>query len=216
MLQEIYREDYRRRKRSREQKSLSQGGIGIIVASSHGTLILTARHVIGSSSLDQRSNSDWYVQGDQISRTIKVEGLDGNGVLTTLSEAAFFKMENEQFDIALIGIEPYGFPVAKIRQYSLERQQQLEVMLLGFEAGKRELSNPYKLGVGTLDAANRFITASRAGHGESGGAWIETKTGYVIAIASYADNQINNQRFVSTAVSSIFDLIKEWIEPTTS
>ena len=171
--------------RDPDDKYKKTQGSGFFIFSGAGlSLILTAAHVIGSSETSQEKNPDWKVENGAIVRKISLLSLDEKGSLilrsTEVSPGPPFP---SGLDVALLQIHQTGYtslPLAK--QYS-DVSGLHDVLLLGFEGDKSELPIPPITGMGQLNTLSTFDTTVYSRPGQSGGPWIDLRSGLVVAVA---------------------------------
>ncbi|MHC4042856.1 S1 family peptidase [Bradyrhizobium sp. 23AC] len=159
-------------------------GSGVIIYSKNFTLILTAAHVIGSNS--KTSNPDWMVDNGKIARKIQVEGLDSKGALGVLNQDADVLPVQfpDGIDIAVLSIPQRGYSAVLLPKPKLNFNTAYDVMLLGFQKGRRELSAPWQSTSGVPKSSGVFETSLPSRHGESGGAWLDRRNGQLLGVAS--------------------------------
>ncbi len=164
-------------------------GTGFIVANNDGFLfIVTANHVIGSSATAQAENRDWSVLDGQIERKISVSGFGLDGVWREIGEAQNIDFNTFQnIDIALLtiggGPELPPMPLKRSTHWGETR----EIMLLGFRGKLQNFTSPIPIGYGERANFTDYNTDKPSRAGESGGPWIDIRSGNVIAVASRVD-----------------------------
>jgi Trypsin-like peptidase domain len=187
-------------------------GSGVIVYSDKFTLVLTAAHVIGSNSLTE--NRDWAVGNGEIKRKIRVESLDAKGVLTPINDDAKVLpvVLPPGIDIVVLSMPQHGYTTVPLPSTALNFGTSYDVLLTGFRGGERDLSLPWQGGRGVPKPSGVFITEKGSRTGESGGPWIDWRTGLLLAIASGSVTSNDQPEFVSAyvplAVGQLKDLIK--------
>jgi hypothetical protein len=179
-------------------------GTGFFVGSSlQRSYLLTAAHVIGSSD-EEPSNPDWKVENGKIDRVIKLSSLDEHNNLVRLNgEVHVLPTGLPGVDIALLMIDQGGYPIIPLGDPLSSNAQLNEVMLLAFQKGQKELTTPITIGVGQTSGII-YKTNVPSREGESGGPWIEMRTGQVVAVAG----MIRNQTFGATNEATIVTMIR--------
>ena len=163
-------------------------GTGFVVAYSAPFLyVVTAGHVVGSGAARQQDNADWHVQDGNIKRTIRIAGFDQNGFWRELGgRVEQVPLAGEQnVDLALLvvtdGPELAPIPLMRAGEHATRTR---EVMLMGFRGASKLLTSPIPIGNGAQKSLYTYETSVASRQGESGGPWIDLKSGGVIAVVS--------------------------------
>jgi hypothetical protein len=183
-------------------KRKTRHGTGFIARSADGqTYILTARHVIGSSSL-KPDNPDWRVSEEKIQRTIKIERFNkyGEPKLIQIEPTVFGDDPTPNNDIVLLLLRASGYKTLPMVDENAGPNVEQEVVLLGFEDGKPYFRSP--LPIGRIAFQNALYSTNFIFEpGESGGPLIDLKTGKVVAIAS---KSIVGNNYLAIPITYIF------------
>lgn len=166
-------------------------GSGFVVYSSNSTLIMTASHVIGSSSLEPSLNKDWLIEGKsgrfrKIDRRISVGRIDANNIFNMIDEDAIvlFDGSSQNLDIAILSVRSKNLPCASLPGLGvLSIGSYYDVVLLGFLRDKNVMTSP-PVASEAVSTPEHLLTRAGPARGESGGPWIDMKSGAVLAIAS--------------------------------
>lgn len=165
-------------------------GSGFVVAYEKPWLfIVTAGHVVGSSSPRQIENADWFVDAaGRVDRKIEVSAYDVGGVWREIGQGEHVPLlGGAAVDLALIVVTdgPELAPLPLMR--SADRSGTREVMLMGYRGDGRHFRTPIPMGKGARTGFNNYSTDQPSLKGESGGPWIDLRGGSVIAVASRVD-----------------------------
>ncbi|MCK1658593.1 SUMF1/EgtB/PvdO family nonheme iron enzyme [Bradyrhizobium sp. 151] len=171
-------------------------GTGFIVFSrERRTIILTARHVIGSNELRQSDNKDWQVVDRKIKRDIHIMIASRNGTLTQVPQSARLVPSTIPVDIAILEIRDLdALPSLSIIEAMSDFSRARDVVLLGFESGSYSLEQSLGDTSGKFRSAEEFETEKPSKPGQSGGPWVDVESGKVAALAQGE----NNDHYVST------------------
>jgi hypothetical protein len=179
-------------------------GSGLFFYSGQGvSLILTAAHVIGSSETLQASNRDWKVDNGVISRKISLFGLDEKGGLVLRSTEVSPGPPFPGVDVALLQINQSGYASLPLAKGFDDVTGLHDILLLGFEGESSQLPIPPLTGLGQLSSPLTFSTTVPSRPGQSGGAWIDLKSGLVLAIARGAQSGPNGPSFEATPLTAV-------------
>lgn len=189
-------------------------GSGSIIYSGKFTLILTAEHLLGSSSIDSQSNRDWQIVNGRVDRKIRIESLDERGRLLLVNpDATVFPVRFPSgIDVAVLSVPQRGFPKVTMPATPPAFETTFNVMLMGFMAQQSDLSMPFQMGRGVARASGEFVTNQPSRPGESGGAWVDGDTGILLAVASGQRNNPANPIFVATPVALVLDQIRSYLD----
>jgi hypothetical protein len=165
----------------------SREGTAFFIYSGNGSsLLVSAAHVVGSSETEQSRNPDWKVENGRIDRHIEVLTLDEHKSLISRTKEAFVLPDKigPGVDLTVLMINQDGFKTLPIANTLTEPSRILQVMLLGFPASSNSLSRPSPIGIGQRATPILFaIKGASSQQGESGGPWIDIKSGTVFAVA---------------------------------
>jgi hypothetical protein len=187
-------------------------GTGFIVSSSGMfTFIVTAGHVLGSNEKeDQTRNKDWQVQnGKIVNRKVQVFFPDGQGSLVEKKvDVVPIDIAVPGTDLALFSINGTGYTSLSLGD-AADTDQPRKVLLLGYKAESWGLTKPAVMGMGQNTTPLRYRTEKESSRGESGGPWIDLKSGKVLAVASKTETESSDSSFDSTPIT----LIKSTLGP---
>ena len=190
----------------------NEGSGFFIYSDSNRSFLLTSRHLVGSSEVQQTSNPDWKVENGEVVRKIKIESLDENGTLRLRSDNALVApIPLPGIDIALLMVEQGGFDVLPLTDKLTDNVTLHDVMLMGFRAGKTALTKPIPSGTGSLVGFS-FATSTPSRHGESGGPWIDVQSGKVFALASVVKSSLTDPSSEATPVAFMKPFINSYFQ----
>jgi hypothetical protein len=167
---------------------------------------------VGSSETQQTLNPDWKVENGDVKRQIRIESLNENGTLVLRSDDGLVAPTGlpSGVDIALLMVEQGGFPILPLADLpvlplggkSRENVPLHDIILLGFREGKSALTRPVTTGTGSLVGFS-YTTSVPSRPGESGGPWIDLRSGKVLALASVVKTSPTDPSNVATPVTFI-------------
>jgi Trypsin-like peptidase domain len=190
-----------------------EGSGFFIYSSQNRSFLLTARHVVGSSETQQPLNPDWKVENGQILRKIKIESLNDNGTLVLRSDDGLVAPTGlpSGVDMALLMVEQDGFPILPLAKRLTEKVPLHDVILLGFREGKSQLTRPIPSGTGSL-VGFTYSTSIPSQPGESGGPWVDLKSGKVFALASVVKSSPSGASNEATPVTFIRPFLDSYFQ----
>jgi hypothetical protein len=109
-----------------------------------------------------------------------------------------------------------GYATIKLPSSALDFETTHDVLLLGFRKGETELSLPWQSGKGVPKSTGEFVTDARSRAGESGGAWVDSKTGQLLGIASGTNAPPDRTDFVAAYVPLIVDQLQKFVDVSAS
>jgi hypothetical protein len=180
-------------------------GSGFFIYSGPGiSFLLTAQHVVGSSETEQAKNPDWFVDNGKVVRTIQISSLDEHGNLQSHGQEVFVvPTALPGIDIALLSFLQGGYPTLRLADRLVDKLGPHDVMLLGYQAGRSSITVPIPIGIGQLQTPTTYVTSVPSHRGESGGPWIDIRSGRVFAVARMVNTAPTTPSNESTPVTLI-------------
>jgi TPR repeat protein len=185
-------------------------GTGFVIYSKGPfTILVTAKHVLGSNEKDdQTRNPDWQVQNGTISRQIKILAPDDRGTLIEkAADVKTIEISQPGTDLVLFSINGSGYKPLRLAKTRDNIDDSRKVMLLGYRAGDYVLTRPAPNGSGQSIDLQKYHTMAESNFGESGAPWIDVNSGEVVAVASASgysnDGPSNDATIISTIYSTL-------------
>jgi hypothetical protein len=196
-----------------DDKIKRREGSGFFIYSDQNrSFLLTARHVLGSSETQQNQNPDWKVENGEVVRKIRIDSLDERGALVLRSEEVLVAPTSPLgIDIVLLMVDQGRYPTLEIANQLAEKSPLSDVVLLGFREGKSALTRPIPAAIGSL-VGFKYRTSIPSQPGESGGPWIDLKSGRVFALASVVKNSPSDPSNEATPVVLIKSTLRDYFE----
>ncbi|WP_338692467.1 serine protease [Bradyrhizobium sp. 26S5] len=183
-------------------------GSGFFVFSGQDmSILLTAAHVIGSNETVPSNNPDWLVENGVIVRKISLFGLDEKGSLVLRSNEVNPGPPFPGIDLVLLQINQSGYPSLPLAKSYADISGLHDIVLLAFEAEKSQLPIPPVTGIGQVSSPVTLKTTVPSQPGQSGGAWVDLKSGLVVGIARGA----NGGSFEATPVTAVHPFLTPFL-----
>ena len=186
-------------------------GSGFVATFNQGQLfIVTAKHVVGSDVSDSSKNEDWSVENGAVQRKIEIFGLDEGNIfrkIGTAEEVAINRPENIDLALLVITNGP-ELPSLKLRHAAPPNELNRDVMLMAFKSNKGFLTQPIPLAEGARAQYYQYVLSSPSTTGESGGPWIDLKSGGVIAVAHGIEASQTAPSTLAVPVDFVMQILK--------